>query len=307
MTAVETTQGEVAGFGPEVLLRSESTLSRMVRLFWRNPIVIGAVAVFLVITISAVLAPVLAPHDPLKISLANRLQPPFWNPEGDLEYILGTDALGRDILSRIMYGSRVSLLVGFVPVVLAGTLGVTLGLIAGYLGGGFDQLIMRIADVQLAFPVMLLAIAVMAVVGPGLVNILGVLAFTVWVSYARVVRGETLSLREREFILAAKAIGQREWVIMVRHILPNVTAAIIVVFSFAVPIMILTEAGLTFLGVGVETTTPTWGNMIADGRDYIDIAWWLTTFPGIALMLTVLSINLIGDWLRDVLDPRLRM
>lgn len=254
----------------------------------------------------ALLAPVISPHDPQKQDLGLRLVPPLWQDGGNIAYPLGTDALGRDILSRIIWGSRISLIVGLATVGLGSTVGVFLGLLAGYKGGALDDLIMRLADVQLAIPALILAIAVMAVLGRGLWKLIVTLAITNWVLYARIVRGDTLSVRSRDFVEAARAIGASEGRIMARHILPNVLAAVIVVASFTLAQVIIAEASLSFLGIGVPPPTPTWGGMLAEGRDYVSSAWWLPTMPGIAIMLTLLGINLLGDWLRDILDPRMK-
>jgi len=221
--------------------------------------------------------------------------------------VLGTDELGRDILSRVMFGAQISLGVGFTAVVLAGAIGISLGLVAGYFRGLVDDTIMRLVDVQLAVPQILLAIALLAALGPGLQNVVLTLAIANWVTYARVVRGEVLSVREKDFVQAARCIGVRDVPIMVRHILPNVLGSIIVIASFAVAGTILAEAALSFLGLSVGPDVPTWGGMVAAGRDQIITGqWWIYTFPGLAIMLTVLGINLIGDWLRDYLDPRLK-
>lgn len=225
---------------------------------------------------------------------------------GDLDHMLGTDSLGRDILARIIYGARISLLVGVSAVTMSGSIGVTLGLVAGYFRGRWDSIIMRLADVQLAVPTMVLALVAMAVVGPGLRNLIIILGVTGWVGYARVVRGEVLSIREKEFVEAARAIGASHGRILLLHLLPNVAASIIVISSLRVAGMILVEASLSFLGLGVQPPTPTWGGMVAEGRDLVYRAWWVSTFPGIAIFIVVLGINLLGDWLRDVLDPRLR-
>jgi peptide/nickel transport system permease protein len=232
--------------------------------------------------------------------------PPAWLASGDVRFVLGTDELGRDIFSRVLYGAQISLLVGFAAVALAGALGITLGLVAGYFRGLVDDVIMRLADIQLALPQILLAIAILVVLGPGLQNVVLTLAVTGWVTYARVVRGEVLSLREKEFVQAARCIGVSPMSIMFRHILPNVMGSIIVIASFAVAGTILAEAALSFLGLSVGPDVPTWGGMVAAGRDQIITGqWWIYSFPGLAIMLTVLGINLIGDWLRDYLDPRL--
>ena len=253
----------------------------------------------------AVFAPWLAPHPPDAADITRRLQPPAWIRGGNLEFVLGTDQQGRDVLSRLLFGSRVSLLVGLTTVALSGTVGALLGLVAGYFGGGLDALIMRVADVQLALPFILLAIAVMAVLQPSLTNVILVLAVTGWVTYARLVRAETLGLRERDFVAAARAAGATSPAILWRHVLPNVMPTLIVWATLRVGAVIVLEATLTFLGLGVEATIPTWGRMLSDGRTYMQSQWWLTAFPGLAILLTVLGINLFGDWLRDALDPRL--
>lgn len=266
--------------------------------------VIGIALLLLVVT-CALLAPVLAPYDPLEQSLATRLQPPAWMRGGDSRHPLGTDHLGRDILSRIIYGARLSLLVAIVAVAVSGTLGTLLGLAAGYWRGKIDTLIMLLADVQLAFPFILLALAVMSVLGAGLRNVVLVLGITGWVAYGRLIRAEVLSLRAKEYIEAVRALGQKDGKIILRHILPNVMPSVIVMASLRIANMIIAEASLTFMGLGVEPHIPTWGSMLADGRGYITSAWWLATFPGLAIMLTVVGVNLVGDWLRDVLDPRM--
>jgi len=266
--------------------------------------------VLLAVAAAALLAPWVAPHDPGTLgtlNLANRMKPPAFLDGGSLNYLLGTDSLGRDILSRLIYGARVSLLVGFAAVTLAGSCGVLLGLVAGYFGGWADDLIMRLGDTQLALPPLLLAVFLMAIVGPGLGNVVVVLALSSWVGYARIVRAQVLAVRAAEYVEAARVIGARQLAIMFRHVLPNTLAPVIVVASFAVANAIMSEAALSFLGLGVETTTPTWGGMLADGRDYLADGWWLGAFPGLAILLTVLAINLLGDWLRDYLDPRLRV
>ncbi len=276
------------------------------RLVRRAPTAVVAAAVLGLVCLAALTAPWLAPHDPREQVLERRLFPPAWTAGGNWAFPLGTDHLGRDILSRLIYGSRISLLVGITAVVISGLLGVTLGLLAGYYGGRLDALIMRMVDVQLAFPFILLAIAIIAVLGPGLRNVIVVLGVAGWMVYARVVRGQVLALKEKEFVAAARALGVPNRVIIPRHLLPNVLTPVIIVATFAVATTIITEASLSFLGLGVESIIPTWGSMLADGRAYIGRAWWLTTFPGLAILFTVLSINVLGDWLRDHLDPRLR-
>ncbi len=259
--------------------------------------VVGATAL-------AALAPALAPADPVRNDLVARLAPPMWVQGGSERHPLGTDTLGRDVASRLLYGARVSLLVGFSAVVGAGMVGVLLGLLAGYYGGRLDALLMRLGDVQLAFPVLVLAIAVLSVLGAGLGNVIAVLAVTGWVTYARVARAETLALRRREFVEGARALGARDAGILWRHVLPNVLPPISVVATFSVARTIIAEASLSFLGLGIPPPAPSWGAMLDEGRNYLTTGWWLALFPGLAILAVVLGINLVGDWLRDVLDPR---
>ncbi len=233
----------------------------------------------------AVLAPALSPADPVKNSLGERLTPPMWSAGGTAKHPLGTDTLGRDVASRLLYGARVSLIVGLSAVAIAGVLGVALGLLSGYYRGWPDDTLMRLGDVQLAFPVLVLAVAVLAVLGASLANVILVLGVTGWITYARIVRGETLSLRQREFVEAARALGATDRYLLWRHVLPNVLAPVTVVATFSV--------------------APSWGAMLDEGRNYITTGWWLALFPGLAILLLVLGINLVGDWLRDLLDPRM--
>jgi peptide/nickel transport system permease protein len=258
-----------------------------------------------IIVLTAALAPLLSPHDPLRQDLERRAGAPTRSGLHMGAHPLGNDQLGRDILSRLIHGSRVSLGVGIVAVILGGTIGVGLGITAGYFGGWPDRLIMRVADIQLAFPFILLAMAIIAVAGPGIAKLIVVLALSGWVTYARVVRSEVLSVREREFVQAARAIGLRDGRIMLRHVLPNVAAPIIVVATLELARVVILEAALSFLGLGVQPPMPSWGRMLADGRDFLATAWWISTFPGLAIMALVLGVNLVGDWLRDVLDPRI--
>jgi len=255
-------------------------------------IVIAAIAV-------ATLAPALAPGDPIKNSLLDRLTPP------NAQHLLGTDTLGRDVASRLLYGARVSLIVGLSAVLLAGALGIALGLLSGWYRGWVDDLVMRVGDVQLAFPVLVLAVAVLAVLGGSLANLIIVLGLTSWITYARIVRGEVLTLRERDFVAAARALGARDAWILRRHLLPNVLPPITVVATFSVARTIIAEASLSFLGLGIPAPQPSWGAMLDEGRNYITTGWWLALFPGLAILVLVLGINLVGDWLRDVLDPRM--
>jgi peptide/nickel transport system permease protein len=261
--------------------------------------------VIVVATGMAVLAPAFAPADPIKNSLVERLTPPMWAAGGTARHPLGTDTLGRDVASRLLYGARVSLIVGLSAVVIAGVLGVALGLVAGYYRGFTDDTLMRLGDVQLAFPVLVLAVAVLAVLGASLANVILVLGVTGWITYARIVRGETLSLRQREFVEAARALGASDPYLIWRHILPNVLAPVTVVATFSVARTIIAEASLSFLGLGIPPPAPSWGAMLDEGRNYITTGWWLALFPGLAILLLVLGINLVGDWLRDALDPRM--
>jgi peptide/nickel transport system permease protein len=279
---------------------------------------LAGMIVLIAVTFVAIFAPIIAPYDPQDQDLRARLTCPIgtsctrfgFNPpqtiHGSRKHVLGTDNLGRDIWSRIVYGARISLVVGVAAVALGGSIGTVLGLISGFQGGAIDAVIGRVADVQLAFPFLLLAILISIVSGPGLKNVIIILSIGAWVPFARVVRGSTLAAKEHDYVTAARTIGARTAPLLFRHILPNVITPAIVIATFAVAGTIIAEASLSFLGLGVGTGVPTWGNMLADGRAYVGTAWWLATFPGLAIMLTVLSINLIGDWLRDVLDPRLR-
>lgn len=272
---------------------------KLYRFFGSSPFVMMALAVLVVFVLVGVFAPWVAPRDPQAQDLIARLQPPL--TEG---YLLGTDALGRDVLSRLIHGTRISLVVGFAAVLLSAVIGVVIGLISGYLRGWVDTVFMRIVDAWLAFPFLLLAIAIVAVLGRGLNNIIIALVITGWVLYARLVRGETLSLREREFVLSARGLGTNPISIMFKHILPNCMAPILVVATLEIGIVIVTEASLSFLGLGVASAEPSWGAMLADGRAYLTRAWWLATIPGLAIFAVVLAVNVIGDALRDALDPR---
>ncbi|MBU1317014.1 MAG: ABC transporter permease [Alphaproteobacteria bacterium] len=234
-----------------------------------------------------------------KVNLLSRLVPPFT----DMTHVFGTDPLGRDVLARVVAGGKISLLVGFTSVIGAVIFGVLMGLIAGYYRGFWDMLVMRFADLQLAMPFILLAITFIAIVGGSLTNTIILLIVSQWVQYARVVRGSVLTLREREFILSARAIGVRDWRIIIQHLLPNLIGPVIVLMTLNVANNILLESSLTFLGLGVDPTIPSWGGMLADGRTYLQTAWWVSVFPGLAILLTVLGLNLLGDWLRDSLDP----
>jgi len=285
-----------------------STLRRAWRSLLRAKWPLLALFILLLVGLAAVIGPSVAPKDPNRQDIIARLQPPFEvERSGEVEFILGTDSLGRDVLSRVIYGARISLLVGFIAVAIGGSLGVALGIVAGYFGGRVDSLIMRIGDIQLAFPFILLAIMFLVVLGPGVVNLVLILGIGQWVTYARIARAQTISQREKEYVEAARALGATTGRILFRSILPNILAPLIVIASFNIASVILSEAALSFLGLGVPPTVPTWGGMLAESRDQLLAGrWWLAIFPGTAIMLTVLSFNILGDWLRDFLDPRLR-
>ena len=274
-----------------------------IRLF-ANPGTAIGVAIMLVVGACAIFAPWLAPYNPNLQALDHAAMPPSWLAGGSHVHVLGTDQLGRDVLSRIIWGARVSAIVALSVVIIGGTVGVTLGMIAGFAGGFIDDVISRIADVQLAFPFVLLAVAVVGILGPSLWTIILTLGITSWVQYVRIVRAETMSLRDREFVQAAVATGATTPRLIARHILPNIASSITVLATFEVARTVILESALSFLGLGVSPDTPSWGNMLSDGRQYLDTAWWMGLFPGIAIMLTVLGVNVFGDGLRDLLDPR---
>ena len=276
----------------------------MLRLRYFKVMVGGIILAALVVC--GLAAPLLAPFDPQEQRLESRLQAPAWLGWRAQANLLGTDNLGRDILSRIVYGSRISLLVGATTVVLAGLVGCFLGAVAGYFGRRVDEVVGKITEIFLAFPFLLLAIALMAFLGQGVINIIIALMVSRWVQYCRVVRGEVLSLKERDFVTAAKALGARDYYVLLRHVMPNTLASVTVVATFGMAIVIISEASLSFLGLGVPAHIPTWGSMLSEGRSYMNRAPWLTIFPGIAIFVTVFGINLLGDGLRDVLDPKLR-
>lgn len=276
-------------------------------LFLRSrPLFTLALLVLTVLVAAALFAPLLAPGNIDAQNLFGRLKPPLWVDAKGVMHLAGTDHLGRDILARLIHGSRISLLVGVMAVAFGGTVGLMLGLVAGYYGGRVDALIMRFTDMQLAFPFMLLALALVTILGPSVLNVILVLAITSWIHYAKVVRGDVLQLRNREFIEAARVLGIPNRRIIFRHILPNVFSSFLVVASFQVAALIIAESSLSFLGLGVPNSIPTWGSMLSDGREYVRDAWWLSVFPGVAIMLAALSFNLIGDGLRDLLDPTLK-
>jgi peptide/nickel transport system permease protein len=270
------------------------------RYFKRNRLAVGGLAVILIIFLIAGLASFLAPHDPGKTDVSMKLIPP------SLQHFLGTDQLGRDVFSRMLFGSRVSLSVGFVAVAISISIGILVGAISGYYGGWIDSLLMRYVDIMLCFPSFFLILTVVALLGPSLFKVMVVIGITSWMGTSRFVRAEFLSLRERDFAQAARALGVKDHRIIFRHILPNALAPVFVTATLDVATAILVEAGLSFLGFGVQPPAPSWGNILTEGRTYIFDAWWLTLFPGLAILITVLSFNLLGEGLRDALDPRLR-
>ena len=261
----------------------------------------------LVIVASAIFAPWIAPHDPLAVNISHRLAPPAWMEGGTPPHVLGTDQVGRDLLARVIYGGRISLVIGVAAVLISATIGVLLGLAAGYFGAGVDWTIMTAINVLLAFPFVLLALAVIAVLGASLGNMIVVLGVAGWPIYARVVRAETMAIREREFILAGRALGMSHARIIFRQILPNLVSPIVVIATLQVAQVIVLESFLSFLGLGVQPPTPAWGNMLGEGRVYMLNSWWIAAFPGLAIFLTTLVINLMGNALRDWFDPHMKL
>ncbi len=274
--------------------------------FARRKLALVGAALFLIIVVLAVTAPWIAPHDPTDQNLRNNLLPPFWSAGSDPAHLLGTDHFGRDVFSRLLYGARVSLIAAGFAAVAAMLFGSLVGLVAGFWGGRIDSLLMRLVDVFLAFPLVLLALSLASILGPSLRNLIIVMALTGWMAYARTLRSAVLTIKDNEYIHAAVVLGTPVRRILVRHILPNVVAPAIVLFTFNFAQFIIMESALSFLGLGVPPPAPTWGRMLYDGRDYLTTAWWLTTLPGLCIMATALSMNFVGDGLRDSLDPRLR-
>ena len=270
---------------------------------WLVMLGVGFVALLVVVAIAA---PVLAPEDPIRQSLRGRLSPPTWEGTDGRAHVLGTDHLGRDVLSRVIYGSQVSLVIGFSAVLVGGILGSAAGLMAGFGPRRIDAIIMTLADAQLAFPFILLAIGIIAVLGPSFPTLVVVIGLSGWVSYARILRAQVLVVRSREFVEAIHALGGSFARVVLRHVLPNVLSSLVVIATLELARAIVLEATLSFLGLGIQPPTPSWGGMVQDGREYLDSAWWISTFPGVVLMITSIVVSRTGDWLRDVLDPTLR-
>ena len=281
----------------------QGSLRRLGRLRWG----VAASVTLLAIVASAIFAPAIAPHDPLAVNISHRLAPPVWMEGGTSRHVLGTDQVGRDLLARVIYGGRISLVIGVAAVLISTTIGVLLGLVGGYFGGYPDWTIMTAVNVLLTFPFVLLALAVIAVLGASLGNMIVVLGVAGWPIYARVVRAETMAIREREFILAGRALGMSHARIIFRQILPNLVSPIVVIATLQVAQVIVLESFLSFLGLGVQPPTPAWGNMLGEGRVYMLNSWWIAAFPGLAIFLTTLAINLMGNALRDWLDPHMKL
>ena len=264
---------------------------------------LGIITIFVLI---AVLAPLISPADPEEQSLRSRFRPPVWDERGSWQHPLGTDRLGRDMLSRIFYGSRVSLTAGVVTVLLASAFGAAVGLVAGYYGGRVDAMLMRLTDATMSFPVILLALILAVTVGPSFTNVVVAIAVILWARYARVIRGQVLTLMELDFIAQARIAGAGAWRVISRHLVPNTLNTLVVLVTLQIGYVIIVEASLSFLGAGIPPPTPAWGSMISEGREFVTSAWWVSFFPGLAILLVVLAFNLLGDWLRDTLDPKLR-
>ena len=284
-----------------------SRLGRILREARRYPI-LPIVILMVVLIIPAIFADQIAPHDPTSGNLGKRLTPPMWQDGGSSEYILGTDKVGRDILSRIIYGSRISVIIAFVAIVVSGIFGTTLGIVAGYWGGWVDAVIMRLVDISLSIPIILLGLVLVAALGARTSTVIGVIVVLLWSRYSRLARGETLSVRVQDFVARAQVAGSSHRRIMLRHVLPNIFNSLVVLATLQVGFVIILESTLSFLGAGVPRPNPAWGLMISDGRELVASAegWWVSLLPGMAIMLVVLSMNLLGDWLRDRLDPKQR-
>ena len=263
-------------------------------------------AIVTVFVLAGLLAPLISPSDPYEQSLRLRFRPPVWEERGSWAHPLGTDRLGRDMLSRILHGARISLAAGVLTVFLASALGAAIGLVAGYYGGRVDGVLMRVTDATLSFPTILLALILAVTIGPSFTNVVIAIAVLLWARYARVIRGQVLTLMELDFIAQARIAGAGATRIITRHLVPNTLNTLVVLVTLQIGYVIIVEASLSFLGAGIPPPTPAWGSMIAEGRDFVTSAWWVSSLPGLAILLVVLAFNLLGDWLRDTLDPRLR-
>lgn len=298
--AARTTATATAASGPQRLGRVRGAL----RVFMKYPVL--PVLILLVMVVCGVFAPLIAPHDSVRPNYSAIAQPPAWTSKGNSEFLLGTDHLGRDMFTRLVYGARVSLLVVLISTTSGMAIGTFLGLVAGYFGGNVDEVISRIVDVWLAIPFLLVALIIVILLGQSFPLMLGLLALLAWSPFVRNVRAEVLSLRERDYVSNAKIAGASSARILIKHILPNVLNTIMVIASLRVGQLILSESILSYLGVGVPPPTPAWGAMVADGRSYLNTAWWISTLPGVAILLVVMAFNFLGDWIRDRTDPRLR-
>jgi ABC-type dipeptide/oligopeptide/nickel transport system permease subunit len=306
MTGQVTILGTLYSFGIRLRLVGQGLVEFLRELKDHPSAMVGSIIV-LTYVLTAFLAPYLAPHDPEIGNPHLSLAPPAWTAKGDPTYLLGTDFQGRDLLSRIIFGSRISLVVGAVSVLLSAVIGTTMGCIAGYYRGRIDTFLSRLADLLLAWPFLIFAIAVMAFLGPGIINLVAALTFKCWVEFFRLSRGETLAEKTKEYVEAAKVAGQSSLVIIGSEIMPNIFHSILVLATLRMGYMIIMEASLSFLGLGVPPHIPSWGSMVSQGRDFMFIAWWIATLPGLAILILVLSINLFGEGLRDILDPRLKV
>ena len=287
-----------------VLILESTRASRLVDSLKRAPLIPSVILLFFVVL--AIFADVISPYSSTDVSLRDRLSPPFWSAEGSWNHPLGTDPLGRDLATRVAYGARTSLMVAAATVLLSAAIGVILGLIAGYNRGIIDTIIMRAADITIAFPIILFAIMLVVILGAGIINLVIAVGVVLWARFARVIRGEVLILMERDFVARARVSGCSSARIIVMHLFPNIVNTMVVLLTLQIGFVIIIESSLSFLGAGVPPPTPAWGSMIAEGREYTTIAWWVSVVPGVALALIVVSFNLLGDWLREALDPRQR-
>lgn len=303
MTAATTPTNGV----PRAAARMPSRRSRLRRALSRNLVGWIGVSVLVALALSALLAPWLTPHDPVQQSIIDRFMPPSWVEGGDPAHLLGTDHLGRDVLTRVLFAGRVSLLIGMVTAFSAAFIGILLGITAGFREGWFGNAIMRLVDIQTAFPFLVIAIAVVAVVGPSVSTIIITLTFWAWVPFARVAHASVLRIKQQEFIDAARLSGSSTFKILVNHVFPNALPPLVVIWTFAIAQVIVAESALSFLGLGIQPPTPTWGSMVSQGRQHLDVAWWTAVMPAIAIVGGVLSVNLVGDWLRDRFDPQMQL